>query len=170
MGRWIRAIFALLCALLASACDQQGRFSEQAGLDRLAKGTSSESEVVQAMGRPDTVWEEEDGSRTLEYPTGPAGHRTWMVEIDRYGKLKDYRQVLSEETFARIGPGMSKDAVRRLLGRPRSVVQFKLKNEEVWDWRYLQSNVTSRLFNVHFDIASGRVTRTSAIDDQASGY
>jgi outer membrane protein assembly factor BamE (lipoprotein component of BamABCDE complex) len=170
MGRSIRGIFALLCALLVSACDQQGRFTEQVGLDKLAKGISTESDVRMVMGQPDTVWEEADGARTLEYPKGPAGHRTWVFEIDKYGKLKDYRQLLTEENFARIRPGMSKDEVRRLLGRPLSVVQFKLKNEEVWDWRYLQSNVTPRLFNVHFDIDSGRVTQTSAIDDPQSGH
>lgn len=171
MGRWIRTMMTLLCAILATACDQQGRFTEQVGLDKLAKGVSSEAEVRMAMGQPDTVWEEENGARTLEYPKGPSGHRTWMFEIDQYGKLKDYRQVLTEENFARIQPGMSKDAVRRLLGRPRSIVQFKLKNEEVWDWRYLQSKVTVRLFNVHFDIDSGRVTQTSAFDDpQTDGH
>jgi outer membrane protein assembly factor BamE (lipoprotein component of BamABCDE complex) len=170
MGRSIRGVFVLLCALLAAGCDQQGRFTEEAGLDKLAKGISSESDVRLAMGQPDTVWEEEDGARSLEYPKGPAGHRTWVFDIDKDGKLKDYRQVLTEENFARVQPGMSKDAVRRLLGRPRSVVQFKRKNEEVWEWRYLQSNVTSRLFNVHFNIESGRVTQTSAVDDEAKGH
>jgi outer membrane protein assembly factor BamE (lipoprotein component of BamABCDE complex) len=55
---------------------------------------------------------------------------------------------------------MSRDEVRRLLGKPRTVAQFKLKNEEVWDWLYLD-RTEQRLFNVHFDMASGKVTGTS---------
>lgn len=58
---------------------------------------------------------------------------------------------------------MSMDEVRRMFGRPRTVMQFKLKNEEVWDWRY-RSNGTARFFNVHFDITSGKVVRTSSSD------
>jgi hypothetical protein len=50
-----------------------------------------------------------------------------------------------------------------MLGKPRSVVQFKRKNEEVWDWRYI-SRHEQRLFNVHFDITSGNVTGTSHSD------
>lgn len=166
MKQWIHSVIAMSFIILLAGCDRQGNFSEQAGLEKLAKGISSESDVRIAMGQPETVWEEENGSRTLEYPKGPMGHRTWMFAIDKDGKLKDYRQVLSEENFANIKPGMSQDTVRRLLGKPRTSVRFKLKNEEVWDWRYLKSHSESRFFNVHFDIDSRLVTRTSSSDDQ----
>src|SRR2546425_3289631 len=132
MNRWKRGILALASVVLLAACDQQGRFTEEVGLDKLAKGISGESDVRMVMGQPDTVWEEESGARTLEYPKGPMGHRTWMFAIDQDGKLKDYRQVLSEENFANIKPGMSQDAVRRLLGKPRTSVRVKLKKEEGW--------------------------------------
>jgi outer membrane protein assembly factor BamE (lipoprotein component of BamABCDE complex) len=165
MKSWIVVVLALGCVFWLVACDRQGNPIEQAGLDQLAKGISSEAEVRTVMGQPDTVWEEDNGARTLEYPKGPMGHRTWMFEIDQYGKLQDYKQVLTTENFARIQPGMSQDAVRRLLGKPRTVAQFKLKKEEVWDWRYLQSTNQGGLFNVHFDMASHQVTHTSASDD-----
>lgn len=169
MKQWIHSIIAASFIVLLAGCDQQGNFSEQAGLEKLAKGISSESDVRIAMGQPETVWEEENGARTLEYPKGPMGHRTWMFAIDKDGKLTDYRQVLTEENFANIKPGMNQDAVRRLLGKPRTSVRFKLKNEEVWDWRYLKSSAESRFFNVHFDIDSRQVTRTSSSDDQPQG-
>jgi outer membrane protein assembly factor BamE (lipoprotein component of BamABCDE complex) len=157
---WLLPI--LLAAFLVS-CDKQGKPIEEFGLDKLEKGVSTEAEVRMVMGQPDTVWEE-DGRRILEYPKGPEGVRTWMFGIDRNGKLADYRQVLTDENFARIRPGMTRDEVRRLLGRPRTVVPFKLKNEEVWDWRYL-SGTTTRFFNVHFDMGTGKVAGTSAQDD-----
>ena len=159
------AAFALACTLGLGGCDQSGRPIQEFGLDKLAKGVSTESDVRGVMGQPDTVWEQEDGARTLEYPKGPEGVRTWMFEIDRSGKLSDYRQVLSEATFGAIRPGMSRDEVRRMLGRPKSVAEYRLKNEEVWDWRYLDPTNTPRFFNVHFDKSTGRVTQTSSSPD-----
>lgn len=169
MKGWIHSVVAASFVALLAGCDQQGNFVEQAGLEKLAKGISSESDVRIAMGQPETVWEEENGARTLEYPKGPMGHRTWMFAIGQDGKLQDYRQVLNEQNFANIKPGMSQDAVRRLLGKPRTSVRFQLKNEEVWDWRYLKSHAESRFFNVHFDIDSRQVIRTSSSDDQPQG-
>ncbi|MFC3109697.1 outer membrane protein assembly factor BamE [Undibacterium arcticum] len=170
MNRWKRGVLALASVILVVACDQRGRFPEEVGLDQLEKGISGESDVRMVMGPPETVWEEEDGARTLEYPKGPAGHRTWMFTIDQYGKLQDYQQVLTDENFANIRTGMSKEEVRRLLGKPRTIVEFKLKNEEVWDWRYLHQSTEPRFFNVHFDIDSRQVTRTSSSEDRAAGH
>jgi len=170
MKQLVCIITACFLFFLVAACDRQGQPIQEPGLEKLTKGLSTESEVRMAMGQPDTVWEEEDGARTLEYPKGPEGARTWMIDIGKDGKLKDYRQVLTEENFSRITAGMSKDAVRRMLGKPRTIVQFKLKNEEVWDWRYLQPTQVPRLFNVHFDIDSGKVTRTSSSEDPKAPY
>ncbi|MES2538482.1 MAG: hypothetical protein V4632_21700 [Pseudomonadota bacterium] len=164
MKRLLRAILALGSALLAVGCDQQGRPIEQFGLEKLGRGVSTESDVRTVMGQPDTVWEEEGGARSLEYPKGPAGHRTWVFAIGSDGKLTDYQQVLTEENFAKIKPGISRDTVRKMLGKPRSVVRFGLKNEEVWDWLYLRSGNEPWLFNVHFDIGSGNVTQISSSD------
>ncbi len=168
MYRAIRQLLFLASALLLFACDQSGRPIEEAGLDKLAKGVSSESDVRMIMGQPEIVWEEVDGSRMLEYPKGPEGMRTWLFTIDQFGKLKEYRQLLTAENFARIQAGMSKEEVRHTLGKPGSVVQFKRKNEEVWDWRYLDGTSPKR-FNVHFDIGSGKVTQTSASEEHLPG-
>ena len=165
MKKALAAAVSLACVLALGACDRNGNPIQEFGLDKLAKGVSTESDVRGVMGQPDTVWEQEDGARTLEYPKGPAGARTWMFDIDRDGKLRDYRQVLGEATFGAIRPGMSKDEVRRMLGRPKSVAEYRLKNEEVWDWRYLDPTNTPRFFNVHFDKATGRVTQTSSSPD-----
>ena len=91
-----------------------------------------------------------------------------MFTIAPDGKLRDYQQVLTQENFSRIQPGMSRDDVRRLLGQPGSVAQFKRKNEEVWDWRFLDG-VETRMFNVHFDMSSGKVTQTSIMEVHLPG-
>lgn len=160
MKKIIRTLFGCFCGLLVLGCDQ----AEEYGLEKLTKGVSSEADVRKAMGNPEIVWEEDSGARTLEYPKGPAGHRTYMVNIDAQGTYQTYTQALSEQNFATITVGMTQDEVRRKLGKPRTVVRFALKNEEVWDWRYLESPAVERFFNVHFDIDTRKVTRTSVTD------
>jgi len=163
MRQWTVYLLLVVATIFSSGCDKQGRPIEEFGLEKLAKGISSEGDVRNVMGQPETVWEEEDGTRSLQYPKGPEGVRTWEFTIDKSGKLKDYRQLLTEDNFAKVKPGMSKDEVRRMLGKPRTVAQYKLKSEEVWDWLY-QTSTTPRLFNVHFDMTSGKATRTSTSD------
>lgn len=163
MKQLLRGILAIGCAFVMSACDQQGRPVQEFWMEKLEKGISTESDVRMVMGQPGTVWEQEDGARVLEYPTGPEGSRTWMFDVAKDGTLKDYRQVLTEENFANVTPGMGMDAVQRMLGKPRSAVQFRLKKEEIWDWHYLDGT-TPRLFNVHFDLVTGKVTQTSSSD------
>ncbi len=153
-------MIVLCTAVLLLACDKNGNPLEEFGLDKLQKGMSTEAEVIAAMGKPDTVWDDGDGKHTLEYPKGPEGVRTWMFSIGTDGKLTDYRQVLTDDNFALIRPGMSQEEVRRMLGRPRTIVPFKRMHEVVWDWRYLHI-YENRFFNVHFNIDSGEVVRTS---------
>ncbi|MDB5768970.1 MAG: hypothetical protein JWQ61_3784 [Collimonas fungivorans] len=161
MKLWVRSVLAVVLPFMIAACDQNGNFIQEAGLEKLSRGVSTEADVRNAMGQPDTVWEAESGERSLEYPKGPSGARTWIFYIGKDGKLSDYKQVLTEENFARIKVGMNKEEVRRMLGRPRTVVQFTRKNEEVWDWRYTQADASQAFFNVHMDITSGLVTGTS---------
>jgi outer membrane protein assembly factor BamE (lipoprotein component of BamABCDE complex) len=163
-----RKLLLLAASMLLFACDQNGRPVEEAGLNKLGKGVSSEADVRMVMGKPATVWEDDDGTRTLEYPKGPEGARTWMFVIDRHGKLQDYRQVLTPQNFARIQTGMSRDDVHRMLGKPTNTVQFRLKNEEVWDWRFLDG-VDTKMFNVHFDMSTGKVTQTSITQQHLPG-
>jgi outer membrane protein assembly factor BamE (lipoprotein component of BamABCDE complex) len=164
----LKLLAALGCAVLLLGCDREGKPIEQFGLDKLARGVSTEAEVRVVMGPPDSVREEQDGRRTLEYPKGPFGHRTWMFEIGKDGKLVDYRQVLTDDNFAKVRTGMDREEVRVLLGKPRSVVPLQLQKEEVWEWLYLQGN-SPRLFYVHFDINTGKVKRTTASDEQHLG-
>ena len=160
MRFWTGTII-LMASLLQLACDREGQPMQQRGLEKLAIGASTEGDVRAAMGPPETTWEEENGARILEYPKGPEGARTWIFDIDPNGRLTGYHQALAPENFGRIQPGMSKDDVRRLLGKPRTVVNFNRLKEEVWDYRYLD-NQQQRLFNVHLDQATGKVTHTSS--------
>jgi outer membrane protein assembly factor BamE (lipoprotein component of BamABCDE complex) len=172
-------IVAVLAASLALAgCDdQQGQRAVQKLkeffnavkpdallLKGLTPGVTTEAQIRSQMGKPETERTFTDGSKRLEYPRGPQGLNTYMVDIDRDGKLQAITQVLTAANFAKIQLGMSEDEVRRLLGKPGQVAVFPLKPETVWSWKWREGGVTEEgIFNVHFD-AFHRVYTTSRSD------
>jgi outer membrane protein assembly factor BamE (lipoprotein component of BamABCDE complex) len=133
-------------------------------LKGLTPGVSTLDQVRAQMGKPETERVFDDGSRRLEYPRGPQGLKTWMVDIGPNGRLVAITQALTAENFAKIRIGMSEDEVRRLLGKPGQVAGYRLKKETVWSWKWLEGGVTPEAyFNVHFG-PDGRVTTTSRLD------
>jgi outer membrane protein assembly factor BamE (lipoprotein component of BamABCDE complex) len=130
----------------------------------LKPGVTTEAQIRDQMGKPETERTFADGSKRFEYPRGPQGVTTYMVDIDPNGKLRSVIQVLTAATFARIRPGMSQDEVRQLLGKPGDVAVYPLKPETVWSWRWEEGPPTGEaFFNVHFD-QSGHVYTTSRSD------
>jgi len=127
------------------------------------KNGMDEMQVEARMGKPDTVRKNSDGSETWEYPTGPLGRQTHMITVGSDHSVKDVRQVLSEEYFSKVVPGMSREEVRRLLGRPAETSVFPRRDEEVWTWRYAEPG--PMLFHAVFDRSAGTV-RTSLHEDE----
>lgn len=155
--RIIAAFLLCVAALLALAgCDQKRA-------EKLEEGVSTEADVRRQFGEPAVIYEGDGGARTLEYPRQPAGQTNLMIGIGVDGKMSSLRQVLKPTEFAKITPGLDKSQVRRLLGRPAAAQLYELKNEEQWDWRWLDGQ-SSKLFSVTFD-ADGRVTATAVVDD-----
>lgn len=115
-------------------------------------------QVQARMGKPETVRKNSDGSETWEYPGGPLGRQTYMVTMGPERSVKGVRQVLSDEYFSKVGPGMSRGEVRALLGKPGEVMVFPARDEEVWSWRYTEQN--PMFFNVLFDRTAGKVRTT----------
>jgi len=144
---------ALLALILAAGC---------ANFSAISPGDSAPT-VEARVGAPGSVWKNADGSEVWEYPSGPSGVQTFMIDIGPDRTVRAVRQVLREEYFSKVVPGMSRDEVRRLLGRPKEVRYFPARDEEVWTWRYLEVNY--RLFNVLFDHTSGTVRSTLRLDE-----
>ena len=133
-------------------------------LKGLTPGITTEDQIRSQMGKPETERTFTDGSKRFEYPRGPQGLNTYMVDIDRDGRLAAVTQVLTAANFARIHAGMTEDEVRRLLGKPGEIARYPLKPETVWSWKWLEGGVTPEaFFNVHFD-AQGKVYTTSRSD------
>lgn len=148
------------CALLAmlGACD----FVAQR---ELQPGESTIDDVRRLMGKPAMIWEEEDGRQIHEYPRGPEGSETWMVEIGADGRFRGMKDALAPGNLGRVQAGMSRDDLRRLLGKPGEEQPFPLRDEIVWTWRVKSdSGVTTEMFHVHLG-SDGRVLRTSRTPD-----
>ena len=153
MNLW-KMLLAAFAAVFLPACDGFN-------IDQLKPGITTAAEVRERMGAPGMEWKNDDGGVTWEYSRQPNGSVCYMLSIGADGILRGVDQVLREDNLARVVPGLDHDQVRRLLGKPRSTINFSLKNEQVWDWKI--GTTPSRAdvyFNVHFDPA-GRVVSTS---------
>jgi outer membrane protein assembly factor BamE (lipoprotein component of BamABCDE complex) len=133
-------------ALLLAACDPQN-------ISELEEGVSTEADVRERFGQPEAVWEGPDGSQVYEYNRQPEGHQNYMITIGADGKMAALRQVLNANTFAQVQNGMAMEEVRKMLGKPRKISTYALKNETHYDWRYRDgpNESDSKLFTVVFN-------------------
>lgn len=149
-------MLGLAGALLLAGCDEQRAA-------KLEEGVSTEADVRRQFGEPVDVYQNADGSRTLDYPRQPEGQSNVYITIGADGKMSSLRQLLNPANFVKIQPGQSGDEVRKILGRPGKVTPFALKQQEVWDWRWRDGQI-DKVFSVTFD-AQGRVVSSATIDD-----
>jgi hypothetical protein len=117
----------------------------------LRPGVSTVDEAVRGMGPPAMEFANPDGSRTLAYPRGPLGTQTFMVDVSRDGIVRSVRQVLSDESFNRIRPGLTRDQVLRMIGPPGDSMSFARLQEDSWEWRYQDAWRYTAIFSVNFD-------------------
>jgi hypothetical protein len=149
----LRRAALLALAVLPSAC---------ANFSAISPGDSAQ-EVAARVGAPGAVWENADGSEVWEYPQGYFAVQTFMVAFNPDHAVREVRQVLNEAYFSRIQPGMSREDVRHLLGKPREIWYFAARDEETWTWRYY--DITYKLFHVLFDRSAGTVRTTLRLDE-----
>src|SRR5258708_2935038 len=145
-------------ALLALALVAAGG----ANFSAISPGDSG-ARVEGGGGPAGAVWKNADGSEVWEYPQGFYAVQTFMVALDSDHVVREVREVLNETYFSRIRPGMSREDVRRLIGKPREIWYFPARDEETWTWRYY--DITYRFFNVLFDRSEGTVRTTLRLDE-----
>ncbi|MFT4190141.1 MAG: outer membrane protein assembly factor BamE [Comamonas sp.] len=160
-GGWLLAgLVALAAAVVLAGCDDRR-------IAKLEEGVSTEADVRAAMGEPERVWPEADGSQTLEYNRQPTGHRNFMITIGPQGRMTALVQVLTPERFALARPGMDESALRRLYGKPARVIPYVLKGETDWVWHYLEDGNRSHSFTASFG-PDGRLLRTARTLDESN--
>lgn len=96
----------------------------------------TEGDVARSMGAPTGRYALPGGATRLEYARGPFGRHTYMIDLDASGRVVSWQQVLTEANFLRVNPGMSRQDLLLLLGRPGEVFQVPWQKGEVWNWRY----------------------------------
>ncbi|HET6265939.1 MAG TPA: outer membrane protein assembly factor BamE [Usitatibacter sp.] len=136
------ALFAAALAL-AGCASYDGR--------GLTPGMSTEAEVRGAMGPPAVVFDNPDGSRRMAYPRGPLGTDTFMADIGADGRVISVRNVLNDETFYRVQPGMTRDDILRLIGPPGETMSFSHSGRYAWDYRFVDTWGYRAIFSVTFD-------------------
>ena len=102
---------------------------------RLAQPGQSEAEMLATMGQPSGRYVMDGGQQRVEYAKGPQGRVTWLVDLDRAGRVAAVQQVLTPANFALVHDGMPRDALLRLLGRPGHRAG-EYMNRETWSWRF----------------------------------
>ena len=159
--KWQKAVLAgMLGALLVFAgCDNQA-------ISELEEGVSTEADVVARFGQPENVWDAPDG-RVFEYNRQPQGQKNYMITIGPDGKMRALRQVLSPENFARVQPGMSMEALRKMLGKPAKVTPYPLKRETEWEWRWVQPPNSPMVFTAVMN-DDQRVLRSGSSPDRGT--
>lgn len=150
--------FVILAAgvLLGAGCSHLG-------VGGLAPGLATEADVRAKLGAPGMSWTEPDGGKLLEYSGQPNGTFCHMIAIGPDGKVREVRQAFTEANFRRVVPGLARDEVRRLLGRPEDALRFHLKpDEEVWTWRIDETTEKFEYFNAYFG-RDGRLLRSERL-------
>ena len=141
------AVFALLagCAL--------GRYSPSG-----VPPGASRDEVERRMGPPTGTYTMPDGHLRLEYNHMPFGKQTFMIDLDAGGHVAHWENVLDEEHFAAILPGMGTRDVLRLIGPPSYTWHYMLPRPGGNTWLYrFQTIQRCTVFEIVFDAATGRV-------------
>lgn len=141
-----------LCSLLAACASPPGVGSRDA-------------EVRAYFGTPAAERTLADGSRVLDYSRAPLGHENWRVTLGPNGIVRSVRNLLVEENFAHVRPGMSKAEVQEQLGRHAETMTFPNLAEEVLSWRFWGGQGQPMFFNGHFD-PSGRLKYASRTEEE----
>jgi hypothetical protein len=145
----MRFFMTLLLSLAAAGCASYSGYG-------LQPGVATESDVRNVMGAPAMEFVSPDGSRRLAYPRGPLGTRTFMADVGPDRKLQAISQVLDDDTFYRIQPGLTRDQVLRMIGPPSATMSFPRLGHTAWDYRFTDTWGYVAIFSVTFD-REGRV-------------
>jgi hypothetical protein len=129
------------------------------GPPRLVPG-QSEADVYAHAGQPAEVFQNADGSRTLEYNNQPFGTTVYMVTLGADGRVREVAQVLSDPYMNKVKPGMTHDEVLRLLGRPMSSQTYALSKEEAWEWNVESIGYGGQLKRFDVIFKEGKVIRS----------
>jgi hypothetical protein len=107
----------------------------------------SKASVLQKLGQPEREYEA-GGRKKLQFPRGPYGSHTYFVYLDNEDKVLGWEQVLTEERFNQIVPGMTQAQVIDLIGISKITNGLARERGEVWHYRFW--NIRCASFVIEF--------------------
>ena len=153
-----RPALIVLVALLAGCT--LGRYSPSGVPPGAAR-----DEVQRLMGPPTATYTMPDGHQRLEYNRMPAGKQTFMIDLDAGGHMARWENVLDENHFAAIQPGMNAQDVLRLIGPPTfTSIYHRPEPGSTWNYRF-ETIQRCIVFQVDFNAATGRVLESAYPSD-----
>jgi hypothetical protein len=126
---------------------------------RTLQAGASEAEVKGLMGAPALEVPGEAGGKRLVYPRGPLGTQTFMADMGPDGRLVSVRNVLNDDTFDRMRPGLTEKDVLARIGPPGRSMAFSLSHTHAWEYRYMDAWGYLAEFSVTFDAEGVMVSK-----------
>lgn len=145
----------LLAALVASlaACASYRDVAPNAPL----------SEATRIMGQPNHSCDRPDGSKQLVWSSQPMGQYIYGAQVDANNNLVgSVYSVMTGQNFRKLDSGVWSDQdVLCEFGTPAEIETLGLgeKREQVWSYRYKESNVWNKLLHIYMGKDGQQVTR-----------
>jgi hypothetical protein len=103
-----------------------------------------------------------DGTESRFYTTGPAGTSTFRVDLSSTRQILSTTQVLRDEVFRQIQPGLNASEVLAIIGPPYRKDRFEATKTTAWDYNYQDTWGYDAEFSVIFDDAGVVVGKFSS--------
>lgn len=108
----------------------------------------SRGQVIAALGQPNPRPSKIEDTRRLDFPRGPFGKHTYSVYFDANGRATGFKQLLTEDNFKAINPGMDQSEVIDRIGVATDTFGLARKRGYVWNFRY--ENYLCKWFQIEF--------------------
>ena len=125
----LAGLLLVITTALLAGCQTYGPSERFIGLSR--------EQVIAQMGNPYPAPPDLSQAQRLDFPRGPFGNHTYSLKFDADGKVISYSQLLTEENFRQITPGMDVSEVTELIGVSRDQFGLARNRGYVWNFRYI---------------------------------
>lgn len=122
------AAFAVIVAANITACSTYGPSKRFIGMPR--------QQVITELGPPRPAPAQLEEAPRLDFPRGPYGKHTYAVFFDESGRVTGFRQLLTEENFRSITPGLNVSQVIERIGVATDTFLIGRSRGYVWNYRY----------------------------------
>ncbi len=108
----------------------------------------SPEQVIAELGQPNPRPIELGSVSRLDFPRGPFGKHTYSVYFDASGGAVGFSQLLTEDNFNAIIPGMDQSEVINRIGVATDTFGLARNRGYVWNYRY--ENYLCKWFQIEF--------------------